>query len=51
MIKFENTASSLFKEMEENKASIIESIGQKKYDEELEVLKKMKEIEDKKGLF
>ncbi len=37
--------------MENQKDFIIEKIGLKKYNEEIEVLKKIKEIEDKKGLF
>ena len=37
--------------MEENQEIIIKTIGNKKYEEEIQVLKKMKAIEDKKGLF
>lgn len=34
--------------MEENQEIIIKTIGNKKYEEEIQVLKKMKAIEDKK---
>jgi len=37
--------------MENHKDAIVELIGQEKYDEEMEALKKAKESEDKKGLF
>lgn len=37
--------------MEKSKALIIEMIGEEKYNEEMDVLKKMKENEDAKGAF
>lgn len=49
--KLDEGALSLQTEMEKNKESIIEIIGQKKYDEELEVLKKCVEQENAKGTF
>ena len=44
-ITYEETAESLLKEMESNKAQIVEMIGEGKYKEEVEVLGKMKAFE------
>lgn len=47
----EMTAAELIKKMEANKAEIKTAIGSKKYDEEMDVLKKMEEQEKNKGQF
>jgi len=48
---YDETADSMIKEMEKHKMMILELIGQAKYDEELEVLKKQDKLEAKKGQF
>ena len=45
----ESTATELIKKMEANAGEIKASIGKKKYDEEMEVLKKIEEQEKNKG--
>ena len=45
----ESTATELIKKMEANAGEIKASIGEKKYDEEMEVLKKIEEQEKNKG--
>ena len=50
-ISYDETAESLFKEMENQKQVITQMIGEDKYKEEIEVLKKMKDFEEKKGVF
>lgn len=45
----ESTAAELIKKMEANSGEIKASIGKKKYDEEMEVLKKIEEQEKNKG--
>ena len=47
----EETAQALLTQMEVNKQALIQMIGDKKYEEELGILKKMKDQEDKRGEF
>lgn len=49
--KLEDTASALIGYMNKYKDQIVTDIGQAKFDEEMEVLEKQKEIEGKKGAF
>lgn len=48
---FDETAQGLLSEMEKHKDEIVKSIGQEKFDEEISVLKKIDEQEQKKGKF
>lgn len=47
----EESAQGLINQMNSNKAAIVAIIGQEKFDEELELLNKIKEQEAKKGEF
>lgn len=47
----DDTPMELQKTMEERKVEMVELIGQAKYDEELEVMKKLVEQENNKGIF
>ena len=47
----DESAQGLLNEMKNNKDAIVESIGEAKFNEELETLKKIDEQEQKKGLF
>ena len=49
--KLDDTAAGLLKEMIKNKDTIVKLIGEKKFDEEIEILKKVEEAESKKGKF
>jgi len=49
--KEESTAEELLKQMEEQKGSLVTLIGKEKYDEELDLLKKMVEQEKNQGKF
>jgi hypothetical protein len=51
VFKLDDSAFSLKVEMEKNKDDIVNLIGQKKYDEELDVLTKLVEQETAKGVF
>jgi hypothetical protein len=50
-ISYDESTESLIKEMEKEKDAITKIIGQEKYDEEMDVLKKIMEQEEKEGLF
>lgn len=47
----EDTANSLMGQMESNKGALVALIGQEKFDEELEILKKISDKDEKNGLF
>jgi len=47
----DDTPSSILNEMEAKKDELVEIIGQEKYDEEIEVIKKCVEQEHNKGIF
>lgn len=49
--KLDETAAGLLKEMIKNKDTIVKLIGEKKFDEEIEILQKVEEAESKKGKF
>jgi len=49
--KIDNTPSNLMHEMEIHKDMLVETLGQEKYDEELGILKKLNEQEQKRGDF
>ena len=51
MADFDDTAATLKSEMEANKDVIIKLIGQKKFDEEMDLMTKMEEVEKKGGKF
>lgn len=48
---FDEAAANLLLQMKENEKALVELVGQAKYDEELEVLAKLKEQEKEKGDF
>ena len=50
-ITMDDSAQNLIKEMEKHKEKIVATIGQEKYDEEMEILKKMDTAEQQKGDF
>ena len=50
-LNLDDSAQNLVKEMENHKDKVINLIGKEKYDEELEVLKKLKLQEEKQGSF
>jgi len=47
----DDTPKSILQAMEDNQQELVQAIGQAKYDEELEVMKKCVEQETKKGVF
>jgi ATP-binding cassette subfamily B (MDR/TAP) protein 1 len=49
--KLDETAAGLLKEMIKNKDTIVKLIGEKKFEEEIEILKKCEAAESKKGKF
>ena len=49
--KLDDSPANLIDEMEEKKAKMIEVMGETKYKADLEVLKKLQELEVKKGGF
>jgi len=49
--QFDDNPLSLLEEMEASKATVVELIGQAKYDEEIDVLKKLVEQNKAKGIF
>lgn len=51
LFSFDESAAGLLKEMNKNSDAIVKIIGQKKFDEEVETLKKLEEAESKKGKF
>ena len=51
LFTFDESAAALTKEMVKNKDSIIMLIGESKFNEEVETLKKLEESESKKGNF
>jgi len=51
IVEFDDSAAALKKEMEDNKVIITELIGQKKFDEEIELLEKLVKSEAKGGKF
>lgn len=50
-LDIDDQANNLITEMVSNKQEIVELIGQEKFDEEMEALKKLAEAEQKKGVF
>jgi len=50
-LTFDDSAGALIKEMETNKDKVIALIGKEKYEEEMEVLRKVDENDQKKGKF
>jgi ABC-type transport system involved in cytochrome bd biosynthesis fused ATPase/permease subunit len=51
LFSYDESAAALTKEMNKNKDEIIKLIGEKKFNEEIETLKKLEESESKKGNF
>lgn len=49
--KLENTANFLIDEMKKNKIEICSLIGETKFNEEISMLEKIKDLEEKKGVF
>lgn len=51
VLELDENAASLIKEMEKNKDAIVALVGQAKFDEEMDLLKKLETQEEKKGNF
>jgi ABC-type bacteriocin/lantibiotic exporter with double-glycine peptidase domain len=51
IFSFDESAAALTKEMNKNKDAIVKLIGDKKFDEEIEILKKIEESDSTKGNF